>query len=292
MDLAAPISRRVDEAFRLPPGPVDLAAWPTDATPGFDGGKVEGKRALAALGGPLGDLQRRLLAEGTAGPPVGEGGRALLLVLQGMDTAGKGGVVRHAVALVDPEGLRITSFKAPTAEEREHDFLWRIRPAVPRAGEIGVFDRSHYEDVLVPRVKDLVDDAEVGRRVAAINDFEAELVGSGVHVLKVLLHVSRATQLERLLARLDDPSKHWKFDPQDVDERMRWDDYRTTYESVLEQTTTELAPWYVVPADRKWYRNLAVGQLLATELARMAPTWPAADFDVEEQRARLVGDDA
>ena len=274
--------------LRVPPGPVDLAAWATDATPGFTGDKAEGKRALAGLGGPLGDLQERLYAEGTSGA----GDRAVLLVLQGMDTSGKGGVVRNAVGLVDPQGVRITSFKAPSAEELEHDFLWRIRRGVPGCGKIGVFDRSHYEDVLIARVRKLVPAEELERRYDAINDFEAELVASGVRLLKVMLHVSRETQRERLLARLDDPTKHWKFEPGDIDERGRWDEYRRAYEIALERTSTAVVPWHVVPADRKWFRNLAVGRLLLAELEQMAPVWPAADFDVDQQRDRLLAEDA
>ncbi len=270
-------------ALRVPPGQVDLTAWPTDATPGFDGDKAEGKRLLGELGDPLGDLQERLFAEGVSGA----GERAVLLVLQGMDTSGKGGVVRNTVGLVDPQGVRITSFKAPTPEELEHDFLWRIRQGVPGPGKIGVFDRSHYEDVLIGRVRSLVSPEELERRYDAINDFEQELVTSGVHVLKVMLHVSRATQRERLLARLDDPTKHWKFEPGDIDDRGLWDGYQRAYEIALERTSTEIAPWHVIPADRKWFRNLAVGRLLLGELERMAPQWPGADFDVEEQRGRL-----
>ncbi len=274
--------------LRVPPGPVDLTAWPSDATPGFEGDKAEGKRLLAGLGGPLGDLQERLFAEGVAGAAQ----RAVLLVLQGMDTSGKGGVVRNTVGLVDPQGVQITSFKAPTPEELEHDFLWRIRRGVPGPGQIGVFDRSHYEDVLIARVRGLVPSEELERRYDAINAFEAELVASGVRVLKVMLHVSHDTQRERLLARLDDPTKHWKFQPGDIDERGLWDDYRRAYEVALERTSTEVAPWHVVPADRKWFRNLAVGQLLLGELERMAPQWPAADFDVEVQRGRLQAETA
>ncbi len=275
-------------ALRVPPGPVDLTAWPTDATPGFDGDKAEGKRQLGALGGPLGDLQERLFAEGVSGA----GERAVLLVLQGMDTSGKGGVVRNTVGLVDPQGVRITSFKAPTTEELDHDFLWRIRTQLPSPGRIGVFDRSHYEDVLIARVRSLVPPEEVERRYQAINAFEEELVASGVRVLKVMLHVSRDKQRERLLARLDDPTKHWKFEPGDLDDRGLWDDYRRAYEVALERTGTEVAPWHVVPADRKWYRNLAVGRLLLGELERMAPRWPEADFDVEVQRRRLQSETA
>ena len=272
--------------LRLPPGPVDLVGLPTDATPGFSGGKSEGKSALASLGDELADLQERLFAEGRSGAS-----RSVLLVLQGMDTSGKGGVMRHTVGLIDPQGVRITSFKAPTEEERQHHFLWRVRRAVPGPGYVGVFDRSHYEDVLVARVRNLVDPATLERRYDEINDFEAELVEDGVVIVKCLLHISAATQKERLAARLADPEKHWKYDPGDLDVRATWPEYRTAYEIALERTNTEVAPWHVVPSDRKWYRNLAVGQLLLEALRRMNPQWPAADFDVEAEQRRLAGED-
>jgi len=271
-------------ALRLPPGPVDLANLDSGATPGFTDGKKEGQAALEALGDDLGDMQERLYAEASSdlGP-----GRAVLLVLQGMDTSGKGGVLRHTVGLVDPQGVAITSFKAPTDEELEHDFLWRIRKALPAKGRIGVFDRSHYEDVLIGRVRALAPEDEIERRYDEINAFEAEVVGAGITMIKCMLHISAATQKERLLARLADPTKHWKFNPQDIDERGRWAEYRRAYEIALERTNTEVAPWFVVPSDHKWYRNLAIGRLLHDTLSQMAPTWPAADFDVDEQRRRL-----
>ena len=274
----------IESLLRLPPGPVDLTTLPTDATPGFDGGKKEGKKALEALGEPLSDLQERLFAEGIS--DVGHG-RAVLLVLQGMDTSGKGGVLRHTVGLVDPQGVRITSFKAPTDEEKKHDFLWRIRKGLPSAGHIGVFDRSHYEDVLIARVRQLAPAEEIERRYDAINAFETEVLGAGITIVKCMLHISPETQKERLLARLDKPEKNWKFNPGDVDERGRWAEYREAYEIALERTNTEVAPWHVIPSDHKWYRNLAIGQILHDTLARMAPVWPAADYDVSTQRSRL-----
>jgi PPK2 family polyphosphate:nucleotide phosphotransferase len=271
--------------LRLPPGPVDLTALDSGATPGFDGDKKAGKGALMALGDELSDLQERLYAEGVA--DVGHG-RALLLVLQGMDTSGKGGVLRHTVGLVDPQGVSIHSFKRPTEEELRHDFLWRIRKALPEKGRIGVFDRSHYEDVLIGRVRELAPKKEIEERYDAINAFEAEVLGAGITIIKCMLHISAETQRERLLARLDAPEKHWKFNPGDVDERALWPKYQEAYEIALERTNTEVAPWYVVPSDHKWYRNLAIGKLLHETLLTMNPQWPAADFDVEEQRQRLL----
>ena len=275
----------VSDLLRVPAGPVDLSALDTRATPGFDGDKAAGKAELDALGPRLSDLQERLHAEGVSG-----GRRSLLLVLQGMDTAGKGGVVRHVIGQVDPQGCEIASFKAPTKEELAHDFLWRIRKRLPGPGKLGVFDRSHYEDVLVVRVHGLVPRSTWSRRYAAINRFEARLVTDQIRVVKVFLHTSKEEQRQRLLARLDDPTKHWKFNPRDVDERAFWGDYQEAYAAALERCNSDAAPWYRVPADRKWYRNWAVASLLVEQLEDMKLTWPKADFDVEEQRARLLAD--
>ena len=269
---------------RLPAGPVDLSSIPTDVAPGFDGGKKKGKAALFALGDDLSELQERLFAAGISD----DSRRRVLLVLQGMDTSGKGGVLRHTVGLVDPQGLRITSFKAPTEEEAAHDFLWRIRRALPEPGYIGVFDRSHYEDVLIGRVRELAPPEEIERRYTAINDFERELVDEGVTVLKCMLHISAEEQKARLLARLGNCDKHWKYNPGDVDERGQWPRYREAYEIALEQTNTEHAPWYVIPSDKKWYRNLLVGTLLHRTLKGMDLQWPEADFDIEGERERLT----
>lgn len=269
------------DELRLPDGPVRLADLPTDAHPGLED-KQAGVEALAALGEELADLQERMYAHAYTG-----GARRVLVVLQGMDTSGKGGVVEKAIGLLSPNGLRITSFKKPTEEELEHDFLWRIDRALPGPGVVGVFDRSHYEDVLVHRVHGLVDEAELDRRYDAINAWEKGLVDDGTVVLKCLLHISAETQKERLLARLDDPEKQWKFKPGDVDERQHWRDYRQAYEAALERCSTAAAPWYVVPADRKWYRNWAVARLLLDALRGMELEWPGPDYDVAEQRARL-----
>lgn len=269
--------------LRLPSGPVDLTALDPRATPGFDGDKAAGRQALVDLGEELSELQERLFAAGR-----GDETRSVLLVLQGMDTSGKGGVLRHTVGLVDPQGLKITSFKAPTDEERDHDFLWRIRLAVPQPGCLGVFDRSHYEDVLIQRVRSFAPAEEIERRYGAINDFEQELVEAGTTVIKCMLHISPEEQKARLLARLDDPTKHWKYNPGDLDERALWSAYREAYEIALERTNTDLAPWHVVPSDRKWFRNLAIGQILRDSLAGLDLQWPTADFDVEVEKRRLA----
>jgi PPK2 family polyphosphate:nucleotide phosphotransferase len=276
---------QVSDLLRVPAGPVDLSALDTRATPGFDGGKAAGRAALADLGARLSDLQEQLHAEGVKG-----GSRSVLLILQGMDTSGKGGVVRHVIGQVDPQGCEIASFKAPTREELAHDFLWRIRRRLPAPGRLGVFDRSHYEDVLVARVHNVVPRATWSRRYASINRFEAQLVERDVRVVKVFLHISKEEQRRRLLARLDDPTKQWKFNPRDVDERAFWADYQEAYEAALERCNGDLAPWYRVPADRKWYRNWAIACLLVEQLEDMKLTWPKADFDVEEQRAGLLAD--
>ncbi len=267
---------RVGEGFRLE----DVDAG---ATPGFDGGKAAGKRALAEGGKPLADLQERLFAEARGG-----GGRSLLLLIQGMDTSGKGGILRHVVGAVDPQGVDLTAFKKPTEEELSHGFLWRVRNALPRPGQIGVFDRSHYEDVLVARVHGVVPEEVWRERYEEINRFEAEVVEAGTPIVKVMLHISPDEQKQRLLQRLDRPDKYWKFDPGDLNERERWAEYQAAYQDALTLCSTRLAPWYVVPADRKWYARLAVNHLLLEALRDLDPKWPGADFDVDAQRERLL----
>lgn len=267
-------------------GPVDLTAIETDAAPGFDGDKADGQAALAAMGEELADLQERLWAERTVGSE-----RRVLLVLQGMDTSGKGGVLRHTIGLVDPQGVRITSFKAPTEEEKRHDFLWRVEKGLPEAGYVGVFDRSHYEDVLIARVRGFADADEIERRYGAINDFEARLVDGGYSIIKCMLHISPEEQKARLAERLANPEKHWKYNPGDLDERALWPAYREAYEIALERTSTALAPWHVVPSDKKWFRNLAVGQLLLDTLRGLDLQWPVADFDVAAETERLAAED-
>ena len=275
----------VTDSLRLPSGPVALDAHDPGDRSLFDGDKKSAKKALHETGEELADLQERLFADAYTG-----GRRRVLVVLQGMDTSGKGGVIEHALGLMSPNGLHVTSFKKPTEEERAHDFLWRIEKALPGAGSVGVFDRSHYEDVLAAKVLELADEEEIERRYDAINDFEKDLVDDGTLVLKCLLNMSADEQRARLLARLDDPEKQWKFKPEDVDSREQWDDYRKAYEIVLERCHTEAAPWYVVPSDRKWYRNWAVGQLVLEAFRGMKLEWPGPDYDVAEQRARLEGE--
>jgi PPK2 family polyphosphate:nucleotide phosphotransferase len=272
----------ISEALRLPPGPVDLTRIDTRAKPRFDGGKADGKKALAALAPELAELQEKLFALGYTGSR-----QRVLLVLQGMDTSGKGGVLSHTVGLMDVSGLALRTFKKPTEEELAHDFLWRVERALPQPGQIGIFDRSHYEDVLVAKVHELAEPAEIEQRYGAINVFEKKLTDTGTTVIKCMLHISADEQRERLLARLDDPTKQWKFKPGDVDERARWADYRAAYETALERCNTANAPWFVVPSDRKWYRNWAIAQLLLESLRVLDLDWPEPSYDVAEQRARL-----
>lgn len=259
-----------------------LAEVDTSSTPGVDDRKAA-ERQLEAGHEALGDLQERLWAESKAG-----GTRSVLLLLQAMDTAGKGGIIRHVVGGVDPQGVKIHAFKKPTEEEAQHHFLWRVRRQLPPPGIIGVFDRSHYEDVLIHRVRALSTPEEIEERYGVIAEFERELVASGTTLIKVMLHISKDEQKARLQERLDRPDKHWKYNPGDIDERMLWDQYQEAYQIALTRTSTEDAPWFVVPADRKWYARWAVQSLLLDALRRLDPQWPAADFDVAVEKQRLA----
>ena len=272
----------VTDLLRLPQGAVTLADLDPGDTSGFRGTKRQAEKALRELETELADLQERMYANAYVG-----GSRRVLVVLQGMDTSGKGGVIDHVFGLLSPHGLRLKSFKKPSEVELSHDFLWRVEHALPEAGVVGVFDRSHYEDVLIARVHELDDGDEIERRYGAINDFEKRCVDDGTVIIKCMLHISADKQERRLLARLDDDEKQWKFKPEDVDERALWSEYAKAYEIALERCNTDAAPWYVVPSDNKWYRNWAVGQLLLEALQGMKLEWPKPDYDVAEQRARL-----
>ncbi|MBA0046064.1 polyphosphate kinase 2 family protein [Mycobacterium sp. NPDC050853] len=274
---------RIDtSALRYQPG-ITFADVDSRSTPGFDGSREDGEALQAELSERLGLLQEMLYANGRSGDH-----RAVLLVLQGMDTSGKGGIVKHVVGQVDPQGIEHASFGVPTAEERKHHYLWRIRNALPAGGQLGVFDRSHYEDVLVVRVHDLVPPEVWGARYDEINAFEKELTEAGMTLLKVALVVSLDEQKQRLAERLDRPDKYWKFNPNDIDERAFWPAYQEAYQAVLEKTSTEYAPWHVVPCDRKWFSRLAVTALLDETLDGLDLAWPPADFDIEEQKRRLA----
>jgi len=272
------------DLLRVPGGKtVDLASYDARETLAGPRDKEAGLAAMTALATPLADLQERLWAASTAGDR-----RRILLVLQGMDTSGKGGTVKHVIGLFNPSGCRVRAFKAPTPEELGHPFLWRVARALPQAGELGIFDRSHYEEVLVARVHALARPDEIERRYDEINRFEKTLAADGVTVIKCFLHISYEEQRDRLLKRLDRPDKHWKFNVSDIEERALWPAYQQAYEIALERCSTGHAPWYLVPADRKWYRNWAVSRLLLEHLSELDPRYPEADFDVAEARRRLL----
>jgi len=270
------------EILRVGPG-FELAAVNPDATPGFEGSKVDGGRVLAEFDAQLSDLQERLFAASRQGAKD-----AVLLILQGMDTAGKGGIVRHVIGAVDPQGIEHHAFKQPAGEELMHDFLWRVALRLPGYGMIGCFDRSHYEDVLVHRVRGLSPADEIEERYGLINGFEARLAGGGMRIVKVMLHISREEGRARLQERLDRSDKYWKYNPGDVDERRYWDQYMHAYQLALVRTSTDYAPWFVVPANKKWYARLAVQQLLLIALQQIDPQWPAPAFDIEEEKKRLA----
>jgi len=253
------------------------------ATPGFSGSKSDAPELQTERSQRLAELQEMLYANHKAADDK----RSVLLVLQGMDAAGKGGIVKHVVGAVNPMGVRYTAFGKPTEEERAHHYLWRIRNALPPAGHIGVFDRSHYEDVLVVRVHNLVPPDVWGARYDEINAFERELVDGGMTLIKVAMLISPDEQKEQLLERLEDPTKHWKYNPGDVDERKLWPKYQEAYQEALDRTSTDYAPWHVVPCDKRWYSRLAVTELLIKALEKLDLSWPPADFDIEAELGRL-----
>lgn len=271
-----------DEALRWVRG-TDLTALDPAGTPGWAGTRADGERVMTDRGDELADLQERLFAHGRSG-----GDRSVLLVLQGLDTSGKGGIVRHVVGMVDPQGVMHRGFGVPTQEERERGYLWRIRNALPRPGYVGVFDRSHHEQVLVVRVDRLEPEETWRRHYDELNAFEAEVASSGTQIVKVALMVSSDEQKKRLAQRLDRPDKHWKYNPSDIDVRLKLPEYLAAYQEMLDRTSTDVAPWYVVPADRKWYSRLAVTELLAGALRSLDLGWPPADFDVAAEKARLA----
>jgi PPK2 family polyphosphate:nucleotide phosphotransferase len=240
----------------------------TEATPGFHGDKSDAPTLQAERNVRFAELQEMLYANGRAGDT-----RSVLLVLQGMDTAGKGGIVKHVVGGGNPQGIQYRSFGKPTEEELSHHYLWRIRKALPSAGHIGVFDRSHYEDVLIVRVH---------------NAFERELTDSGTTLVKVAMFVSLDEQKARLAERLERPDKYWKYNPGDIDERLKWPLYQQAYQAMLDRTSTEYAPWHIVPCNRKWYSRLAITELLIEALKRLNMSWPPADFDVAAEKKRLA----
>ncbi len=273
------------DKYRVKPGSkVDLDDWDPDDKSEFDrsdydndladpdaSDKDVGEVQLPELNRRLMELQRKFYADGR---------HRLLVVLQATDTGGKDGTIRAVFRGTNPQGVKVTSFKRPTDQELAHDYLWRVHPHVPADGMISVFNRSHYEDVLVVRVHDIVPKERWKRRYGHIRDFEQLLVDEGTTIVKIYLNISKEEQAERLQARLDDPDKHWKFELGDLKEREHWDDYRQAFEAMLEETSTKDAPWYVVPANRKWYRNLVISQILIDTLESLDLAYPESDEDL------------
>ena len=268
------------DKYRVPQkGSIKLSDYDSNDSSEFKGGKKEGKEALLKINAELEKLQELLYAEGK---------HKLLIVLQGMDTGGKDGTIRHVFDGVNPQGVKVASFKVPTSVELAHDYLWRIHQHTPAKGEIVIFNRSHYEDVLVVRVHNLVSKDVWSKRYHHINEFERLLAEEGTTILKFFLHVDLKEQAERFLARVEDPEKHWKFNPGDLDERKRWDEYQKAYEDALNKTSTDWAPWYVVPANKKWYRNLVVGTVIVDTLKKLKMSFPADVPDLEVYHKRLL----
>ena len=265
------------QLHRITPGTrVDLGSIDPSRTPGLSGPEAVERAAAEALHAQnieaLRDLQYRLWAEGR---------RSLLVVLQGLDTSGKDGTIRHVFGPLNPQGVRVAGFKAPTPEELSHDFLWRVHAKTPRAGEIVVFNRSHYEDVLAVRVLRLIPEDQWRLRYEHINDVEQLLTESGTSVIKIMLHISKDEQKRRLQARLDEPGKRWKFSLGDLETRKQWGDYTEAYEEAIERCSTETAPWFVVPADQKWYRNWVISSIVREHLERMNPQTPPPSPDLD-----------
>lgn len=276
--------RDARNVLRFRPGTkvVDLD---TNSTPGFSGEKDDAPAIQDERNERFAELQELLYANSRSD----EGARrAVLLVLQGMDTSGKGGIVKHVVGAGNPQGIRYTAFGVPNEEEREHHYLWRISRAVPAFGMIGVFDRSHYEDVLVVRVHNLVPPEVWNSRYEEINAFERELVGEGIALVKVAMFISLDEQKKRLGERLERPDKYWKYNPGDIQERKEWPEYQEAYQAMLDRTSTDYAPWYVVPSDKKWYSRLAVTELLIGALEDLDLSYPPPDFDVKAEKRRLT----
>lgn len=255
---------------------VRLRDFDPDDTAGFSkGGKAHARLEKNVL--RMDDLQHRLYAEGR---------RAVLIILQGMDASGKDGTIGHVMTGLNPQGCRVTSFKAPSSEEAGHDFLWRIHKAMPGHGEIGIFNRSHYEDVLIVRVHELVPKSVWSARYDQINAFEKLMSQNGVTILKFFLHISKEEQKERLEARLSDPSKNWKINPEDFKERERWNDYVKAYEAALSRCSSTEAPWFIIPANKKWFRNLAVSQIIVETLEQMNPRFPKPSIDLSKLKLK------
>lgn len=258
------------------------------ATPGFDGSKSDLEDRFKRYDNELYDLQERLFANGRA---HSDDAPSLLVVLQGMDTSGKGGAIRHVFSVFDPQGTKTVGFGKPTEEEMEHDFLWRIRKHDPVPGQVVAFDRSHYEDVLIQRVHEWVDEEEIDRRFEAIREYEQELAGKRVKILKVFLHISPDFQKENLIERTEREDKYWKYDPSDLEERGYWDKYMAAYEDAIRRTDELWAPWFVIPTDNKKYARMALKYLIVDALRHLNLSWPAPEFDPEAEKQRILDAD-
>lgn len=257
--------------FRVSPGQeVDLSEWPTRDEEFFPVSKPKGKDLFKQFSHRIDHLQELFYADGS---------QRLLVVFQALDTGGKDGTIRKVFEKMDPQGTRVASFKRPNAEELAHDYLWRIHKQVPRDGEVVIFNRSHYEDIVAVRVREIFPESVWAKRYDHIVNFERMLADEGVTILKFFLHISRDEQKERLQDRLDEPDKNWKFNPGDLHDRALWPDYMEAYGEAIGRTSTELAPWYVIPADRKWYRNLVVGDIVIRTLEGLGLRFPDIDFD-------------
>jgi len=262
----------IPELLRVVPGSrPDLEAVDAGSTPGFDGDTDAARDRLKELRRELAEFQERLWAEG---------GQSLLVVLQALDGGGKDGLIRKVITAFNPQGTRVAAFGVPTEEELRHDFLWRVHAATPGKGRIGVFNRSHYEDVLVVRVNELVPESLWQERYDQINDFEATLAANQTRIVKLYLHISRDEQRERFQKRLDNPEKHWKWSSGDLETREKWDAFRAAYTDALARCSTDHAPWFVIPSNRKWYRDLAAAEILADAARAMDPGWPKPEEDL------------
>ena len=266
------------DRYRAKPGKsVDLKDRDPGDTAGFKGGKEKALEKIEELAEELNRLQEILYAEHK---------RSFLIILQGMDTSGKDGVVRHVFSRVSPHNVRVADFKKPTWVEAGHDFLWRIHPHAPTQGEMVIFNRSHYEDVLVPWVHNLVPEKMLEKRYKHIVHFEKTLADQGTVILKFFLHISKEEQKKRLLARVKDPTKRWKFNPDDLKERAFWHEYRKAYEKAIEETSTDLAPWYIVPSNHKWFRNLLVASVIVETLQGLKLKYPKIRFNPSQVRIK------
>ena len=260
----------MDQYRVKPDSQVDLSQWDPNDKALFPLTKKEGKKQLLVLNNELEALQELLYAEGK---------HKLLIVLQAMDAGGKDGTIRHVFEGVNPQGVRVASFKKPSSRELAHDYLWRVHQQVPAKGEIVIFNRSHYEDVLIVRVENLVPESVWSKRYAHIKAFEKMLADEGTHILKFYLHIDPEEQKERFQARLDEPAKNWKFNPGDLAHRAKWAEFQTAYEALLSKTSTKWAPWYIIPANRKWYRNLVISSVIIQKLRQLNMQYPQPDFD-------------